>query len=185
MRPPVHVADPTTVYLVDYGDTSRLWLPKDDNNAFVEWGYGDWRWYAKDQQSYLYGSIVFFWPTPGTLARREHDFGPLGADGNMLWELDGYATTIHEIDVERSDASELLVELESRFDRQRDSEIYNLNRRMYFVKDASSYWLGHQSSSVMAGWLRKLGCRVSGFAVVADFRVRAPGRTAHLQTRKE
>ena len=73
-------------------------------------------------------------------------------------------------------------ELNDRFDRQRSTELFNENRQMSFVKDDTSYWLGHQSSSVMAGWARELGCKVSGFSVRAHYRVKPPGKAIELET---
>ncbi|MEM8758562.1 MAG: hypothetical protein AAGF47_12375 [Planctomycetota bacterium] len=185
VRPPVSVLDPVTVYLVDYGDTSRVWLPKDDASAFVEWGYGDWRWYAKDKGSLLYGSVIFFWPTDGTIGRREWGGSPWvdGRVGEPRSGLAGYATWIYELDVERESAGELLAKLESRYDAQRESEFYNERRETWFVRDDTSYWLGYQSSSVMAGWLEDMGMDANGFTVKARYRVREPGRSFDVRER--
>ncbi|MFI4893626.1 MAG: hypothetical protein ACIAQ0_09370 [Phycisphaerales bacterium JB058] len=179
IRPPESVADPVGIYIVDYGDTSRLWLPE-DRGGYTEWGYGDWRWYANDKQSLLYGSVIFIWPTAGTLGTHIRETGPWGSDGVLLPDLVGYATSVYEIDVERERMQRLRTELHERFDRQRSTEFFNERRQMSFVKDDTSYWLGHQSSSVMAGWARDLGCRVSGFSLRAHYRVKPPGKTIEL-----
>ena len=177
---PESVQDPTTVYLVDYGDTGRLWLPvPGEPEAYREWGYGDWRWYANDRKSLLYGSVVFIWPTAGTIGRHEWVGSPWGASGEARQirdELAGYATWVYELDVDRERALALLASLNERFESQIDTEIYNERRKMSFVKDDSSYWLGHQSSSVAAGWTRELGCKASGFTVKARYRVKGAGR---------
>ncbi len=177
ITPPSSAADPVTVYLVDYGDTSRVWLPAGEPGSFVEWGYGDWRWYANDRRSLLYGSVVFLWPTDGAIARREWSGSPWASPGRdrPREEIDGYATWIYELPVERSDADALLASLQSRYDAAIESEIYNERRLTWFVRDDSSYWLGYQSSSVMAGWMEELGAEASGFAVKARYRVGEPG----------
>ncbi|MEM9166144.1 MAG: hypothetical protein AAGB48_03885, partial [Planctomycetota bacterium] len=146
--------------------------------AFVEWGYGDWRWYANDRGSLLYGSVIFLWPTDGTVARRAWDGPPWGGGGagEPRDEIAGYAEWVYELDVDRSAAAELLASLESRYDASRGTEIYNERRRTWFVRDDSSYWLGHQSSSVMAGWLEDLGVDADGFTIRARYRAREPGR---------
>ncbi|MCA9273092.1 MAG: hypothetical protein KDA31_08610 [Phycisphaerales bacterium] len=181
IRPPESVADPVGVYIIDYGDTSRLWLPE-EQGGYTEWGYGDWRWYANDKKSLLYGSVVFIWPTAGTIGTHVRATGPWGSDGVLLSDLVGYATIVYEIDVERERMESLRGELHDRFDRQRSTELFNENRQMSFVKDDTSYWLGHQSSSVMAGWARELGCKVSGFSVRAHYRVKPPGKAIELET---
>lgn len=177
VTPAESVVDPVTVYVVDYGDTSRVWLPTGDADSFVEWGYGDWRWYANDRRSLLYGSVIFIWPTDGAIARREWSGSPWGSSGRdrPRPEIDGYATWIYELPVERAAADALLGSLQSQYDAQIESEIYNERRETWFVRDDTSYWLGHQSSSVMADWLEDLGADTRGFTVRARYRVREPG----------
>ncbi len=180
VRPPEIVADPAHVFVIDYGDTSRLWLPE-DTGGFTEWGYGDWRWYANDQTNLLYGIIVLTWPTSGTLGMHVRQTGPWGSDGVLLSDLAGYAQLVHEIDVERAKMEALRAELHERYESQRSTEIYNERRQMSFVKDQSSYWMGHQSTTVMAGWLREMGCKASGYSLRANYHVRPPGRTLDLR----
>ncbi|RNC82159.1 MAG: hypothetical protein ED559_10370 [Phycisphaera sp.] len=181
IRPPQQVAEPVAVHIVDYGDTSRLWLPE-DSGGFTEWGYGDWRWYANDKKSLLYGSIVFIWPTAGTIGKHGRDSGPWDAEGGLLPDLVGYATEVHTFDVEMSSMRDLRTNLHERYESQIESELQNKRRKMTFVKDDTSYWLGHQSSSVMADWAEELGCRVSGFSLRANYDLKAPGTTVTLET---
>ncbi|MEO1534381.1 MAG: hypothetical protein AAFS11_02305, partial [Planctomycetota bacterium] len=177
ITPPASPADPVTVYLVDYGDTSRVWLPAAEPGSFVEWGYGDWRWYANDKKSLLYGAVIFIWPTDGAIARREWAGSPWASTerDRPRDEIDGYATWVYELPVERSASDALLASLQARYDAQIETQIYNERRETWFVRDDTSYWLGHQSSSVMADWLEELGADASGFTVKARYRVREPG----------
>lgn len=180
IRPPTSVADPVGIYVVDYGDTSRLWLPE-DAGGYTEWGYGDWLWYAKDEKNLLYGLWTLAWPTAGTLGRHERATGPWGAGGVLLDDLVGYATHIHEIDAERPKVEALRTKLHERFESQRSTELFNERRQMSFVKDREKYWMWHQSTTVMAGWLRELGCKASGFSLRANYTLHDPGRTTVLQ----
>ncbi len=176
IRPPESVQDPIDVHIVDYGDTSRLWLPRDEG-GYTEWGYGDWRWYANDKKSLLYGSVVFTWPTAGTLGRRERDAGPFGVDGVPSAGLAGYATHVMTFEAERERVEALRRILNERYDAGRDTEIQNEARKMSFVKDGSVYWFGRQSSSEVAGWAKQLGCDVSGYSIRAKYHLREPGTT--------
>lgn len=180
ITPPESVVDPVTVYLVDYGDTGRVWLPVPEQpGTFREWGYGDWRWYANDRQSLLYGAVVFVWPTAGTIGRHDWAGSPWGESGErreIREEIAGYATWVYEVDVERRLAEVLLADLDERFESRGETELFNERRKMSFVKDDSSYWLGHQSSSVAAEWMRALGCEARGFTLKARYGVRGSGR---------
>lgn len=181
IRPPESVHDPVTVYIVDYGDTSRLWLPEADG-TFTEWGYGDWKWYAKDEKNQLYGLWTLAWPTAATLGRHERATGPWDDQGELLPDLIGYAQLVHTFDAERERVEALSKELHERFEYQSATEFFNKRRQMSFVKDDSKYWLWHQSTTVMAGWTRELGCRASGFSLRANYRLKPPGETVVLPT---
>jgi len=183
IRPPMEVADPARVYIVDYGWTSRLWLPE-DAGGFTEWGYGDWRWYAKDQTNLLYGAVLLSWPTAATLGRHDRPSGPWDDSGELLPDLVGYAGLVHEFDVEQSAMQELRYSLHERFESQSDTEFYNERRRMSFVKDDSGYWFWHQSTTVMADWTRELGCEASGFSLRANYEFKAPGMTTVFDPKK-
>lgn len=179
IRPPASVHDPVGVYIVDYGDTSRLWLPE-EAGGYTEWGYGDWLWYANDETNKLYGLWTLAWPTAGTLGRHERATGPWGADGVLLEDLAGYARLVHEFDAERERVEALRAELNARFESQNATAFYNERRQMSFVKDREKYWMGHQSTTVMAGWARKLGCEASGYSLRANYTLKEPGRTTEL-----
>ncbi len=168
VTPPPSPADPTTVYVVDHGDTARLLLPRegDPQSPFVEYAYGDWKWYAKDQGNPLYGMIVFFVPTQGTLARHEYASDP----HNSLW-----SEHILPINVERAKAEALVRSLDERFQSKIDTLHVNESRGLDFVKDDDGYWVFNQSSTTIARWLRQLGCRTSGFSIKANFKLNEPG----------
>lgn len=164
VRGPSGVVDPATVYLVDYGDTARLWLPVGDQTGYAEWCYGDWAWYAKDEQSLPYGLIVLFVPTQGALGRTMHASGPDGVS----------AEEVHSIIVERTVAEALGRRLQARFNGSRTLVHVNHARGITFVPDERDYWLANQSTSTTSDWLRALGCQVDGFAIVADYEIKPP-----------
>ncbi|HED53944.1 MAG TPA: hypothetical protein ENJ00_07050 [Phycisphaerales bacterium] len=175
VKPPLLVADPVTVYLVDFGDTSRLWLPE-DGGRYTEWGYGDWRWYALDQNDLLYGPIALLVPTQGALGRHDRETGPRLDDGSLLPDLVGYATDVYIIEIERERSASLSERLRARYNDSIETQHINARRRMSLVQDPSCYWIGHQSTTVVSGWLEELGCDVSGFSLKSNYAVRPPGR---------
>ncbi len=176
IRPPAAPLDPVTVHLVDYGDTSRLWLPAStgthasrEHESWLEWCYGDWEWYAMDHQSIFHGLIVFVVPTPGALGRREHPSSPTNDPAVLSASEVQYA-----IIVDRCRAEALSQRLECEFRGHASQAHLNTSRGISFVPTDSPYWLGHQSSTVIADWLRELGCQVDGFCLTATFEVLPP-----------
>ncbi|MEQ8771027.1 MAG: hypothetical protein RIB60_11025 [Phycisphaerales bacterium] len=160
---PATPADASRVYVADFGDTARLVLPDDsDPPAYTEYGFGDWRWYAKNQTNLLYGPVALLVPTRGTLGRRNHDADP-------AWYLpDLGAEDVLAIDVDRALARALRTRLDEAFDAA-DERVHNPERGLDFATSDHDYWLFNQSSTSVAGWLDELGCETSGWTLVADF----------------
>ena len=164
IAPPLDVDRPVTVYIADLGNTSKLVLPTSDD-AYVEFGFGDWEFYAKGNDFPLYAPFALIIPTPGTLSKRVYPSDPVGSI---------YAEALHSLDVERADAAALERRLSDLYDAHVETEINNPGFGLDFVKVDEGYWLFNQSSSKVAEWTRELGCEVSGWALIADFRVVAP-----------
>jgi hypothetical protein len=173
VQPPTQVQDPVKVYLVDSGDTGRLWLPNtnDPEPTYTQWCFGDWKWFALNDQNPLYGLVVFVVPTPGALGRAPAAGPPTNASGQPRVPCE----VIHEITVEWARARALNYTLATRFRLQIDTEIYNQERGLWFVQDKDVYWLLNQSSTQTAYWLQALGCQVHGFTLIANFSVAPPG----------
>ena len=172
ITPPVVVLTPTTVYVVDLGNTSKLILPRFENgglSGFDEFGFGDWEFYAKGNTSPIYAPFALLVPTGGTLTKREYRHDP------AVW-LDGSSEALHPIQVERRAATDLQNRLAERFAAGSQTQLGDPEMGLSFVRDPDNYWLFHQSSSVVAGWLRELGCRVTGWTLVADFSVHQTDR---------
>ena len=171
VTPPADVSTPATVYVVDLGNTSKLALPRVDDDGVIEaydaFGFGDWEFYAKSNTSPLYVPFVLFWPTAGTLTKQAYAASPHA-------QLVAFSASVHEVDVEFEAARDLHRRLAERFAANESTRLGDPGFGMNFVRDDESYWLFHQSSSVVAGWLRELGCEVTGWTLVADYRVREP-----------
>lgn len=69
--PPASVSSPISVFVVRDELHRGLLLPS-PSGGFVEFGFGDWEWYARAQEQWHRVFATVLWPTRGTLARREH-----------------------------------------------------------------------------------------------------------------
>lgn len=152
-------------YLVDHGYHTRLVLGLPDG-GFVEYGYGEWLWYARMQDEWWRAPAVLFWPTQGTLARREWR-GPR-AEARLLDEYGGLA--ILEIPAEQSEVDALVARLDREFSRQSQHLIRNRAYRLNFVPYDRRYWLFNNSNHAVKGWLEELGYAVTGSGVFARWR---------------
>lgn len=173
ITPPAGVGDPVTIRVADYGDTTRILWPwyepadADEPTAWVEYGYGEWGWYANDRMGPARGFAALFLPTDGTLGRRVYRGGPVIPEP---WYGDGW----YDIAVERADVAVVLAELDARYQAAIETEIFNDGRGMTFVRDDTRYHLWHHSGTEASAWLREAGCEVRGLGLVAAWRVKEP-----------
>ena len=177
--PPEHVADPVAVYIVDYGRHSSLLLPSGQGRV-SEFAYGDWEWFASNSTAWTHAIKALFFSAGATIGRRELDESRGGMAG--LLSRVGAARLVR-ISVERSRAEALREKLKRRWDRGRETMVYNPLAELFLVRDAESYALWHNCNHETARWLRELGCSVWGLNATSDFVVKgaaAAGATTRI-----
>lgn len=156
-------------YLVDLGHHTRLAFELPDG-AFVEYGYGERRWYANMQNQWWRVPAVLFWPTQATLGRREWH-GPR-AEARLLEEYDGLIVAALPAEKNRLDA--LVARLDREFNRQSERLVRNPVYRLDFVPSDRPYWLFNNSNHAVKAWLQEAGFTVTGSGVFAEWRVCPP-----------
>jgi hypothetical protein len=142
-----------TVFLLREDRHFGVVLPR-PHGGFVEFGYGDWDWYALGHDRWWHVFDTVLWPTTGALGRREIPGN--GPPGQVL-----LASRLDPIEVERRDAEALLADLEARFERGALAGPVRGVREMVFVPHERGFWCLHNCSDAAADWLRRLGCSVS------------------------
>lgn len=181
VRPPADLADPVGVFIADYGKHSSLVLTRDDA-GLVEWAYGEWRWFAEGKNGFWRIPGVLLGSNPGALGRR--DLGPLPPEPEELTAGMGLESA-SRVEVDRTRAAELLAKLEGAYAAGAappTRSLFNPENGLTFVPDARPYSMDFHCNTVVAQWLRELGCEVSDASFVTDFRVetaikRIPGAT--------
>jgi len=171
VTPPPVPREPGDVYISKYGKHTRVALQL-DQTRLVEYGFGDWRYYAEGEKGIWRGAVAITTPTEAALGRRilAHTADPVefvrrsGADRS------------ERIVVERDRVERLVSELDARYRANIDTEIHPEDTAFSFVKDDAPYHLAYNSNHQAADWLRQLGCEVGGNAVLSNFRVVRRGR---------
>lgn len=169
VQPPPNVQDPVTVFLSDYGYHAGLLIPRDERRL-AEFAYGEWEWFARGNNAWYRAGPVLFWPSPGALGTRTVEFGT-PPDVAAVRAATGAGDAL-AIRVERGDAERLLTQLDAAFRADEAGAVLNPAFGMLFVPDRRRYSLANHCNTVTAAWLRELGCRVSGSAYTADFRLK-------------
>jgi hypothetical protein len=170
IRPSACLRDPVSVFVADYGYHSTLLLPRADGSV-MEYAYGERDWFALNRDQWYRVGVVLLWPTPAVLGRRELP-GPPEFDA---LKHQTQPEALHEAPVERDAAARLMHRLDADFDAGRDQLIENPLVGLSFVPYTPSYCITSQCNSRVADWLREMGCRVTGAALNADFKVLPAG----------
>lgn len=160
VRPPADPRDPVVVVLVDYGKHSSLILPS--GAGWVEFAYGEWDYFALNEDDLCTGMAALCCFNQGTLGRRN------------LTAPRVHAEELFELRVSRADADALRSRLEERYGRHPETRLHNSLNGLTFVHDDESYICWNNCNHVVARWLEELGCKVGGCGCFADFRILAP-----------
>lgn len=153
VRPPRAISDPVTVRLISAGRHSGLVLPVGDGRA-VEYGYGEWSWYALGKDDWWRAPATVLWPCAGTLGRRYWRESDLAAMG----ETHGF-DHISSFTAERRDVLRLLAHLDADF-AAGGPPLHSEHYDMDFARYPERFWLAHDCHDETAEWLRELGCFV-------------------------
>ena len=155
-----------SLYLLDLGRHTRLAFGLPDG-GFVEYGYGEWRWYAKLEDQWWRAPAVLFWPTQGTLGRR-HWRGP-GAEARLLGAYAGL--NVLELPAAQSKVDALVASLDREFERHSADVMHNAVYELDFVPVDRPYWFGNNSNHAVKNWLQQAGYDVSGFGLFANWKL--------------
>ena len=158
ITPPPSPAAPTTVFLLREAMHTGIVLPPAADrpqDEYVEFGYGDWSWYALGHDAWYHAFATVLWPTQGALGRRT--FGARTADElrtRVTW------AELSPLTVGSAEAAALRERLQRTFAaREREARVRG-DLGYVFVPCDTSYWLPHNCADEAAGWFTELGCRV-------------------------
>lgn len=162
--PPADPINPVIVYVIDTGLHSRLVMP-DGDGGLIQYAYGDWRYFALNQQDLGSAIAALLIPTQGTLGRRKyHNLAQLKQSINANSQLLNFTVASAKV-------TQLRKLLEKRFNQNIETQIFNQLNQMHFVQDDLDYTLYHNSNHELVVWLQDLGCRVEGFVMLANFKI--------------
>lgn len=163
---PRNPEDPVQTYLVMEAMHKGVILPCADG-SYVEYGYGDWDWFALNCNRWYHVFDTILWPTQGALGKRK----VTGRTHSSIVRAYPLGRVI-PIRAAREKAGKLLKDLEARHEAKTETLHRNALSGFDFVMDESSYWFLNNCNDVAADWLRRLGCRVSPAVIRGGLAVR-------------
>jgi len=170
--PPAPPEQPQAVYLLDHGRHSSLVLPAEGGGGMTRWEYGDWAYFALNERGAGAASGALLGPSRAALGRQQ-----LAAPASAAALRRGVRVPVerlHALEVESRAVRALRERLEGIHAAAEAAPVYNPRYELEFVPHPEPYSMGHNSNSVVAGWLESLGCRVQGPALLASWEVRSP-----------
>ena len=134
--------------------------------GLVEYGFGDWNWYALGRDRWYHVFATVLWPKAGCFARREHPEGDLTALRQRLASV-----RLLVVAVPQARVLALRDRMERGFaDRAADAH-WNPRHGMLFVPCERSFWFANTCADQVADWLRELDCEVSWVPIRVGFRL--------------
>ncbi len=148
----------TEVYLLKYSTWGHHSLAFYVDGELIEYTYGDWDLFALNKRDgwTAWKNMTFL--TQGTLGRKVVTWSP----GNPICENFNGCDVAVVFQAPEGKVSELFLRLQQIYTENSDSEIFNQEEGVYFVKYDKSYWGFHNCNHEIAEWLELLGGDVSG-----------------------
>lgn len=169
VHPPAAPRDPVTVWVTEYGRHSRVALPS-GRSTFLEYGFGEWNFYAREQRGFLSTLRAAVGLGSGAFSRRE--LQP-ASDGTLGPAQTG-GTRSASLQVEGAAVAPLRKRLEERWAANQPHVIVRSVDGVPVSSDPQGYHLFANSNHAAADRLRDLGCRVTGFPILSNFRIVPP-----------
>lgn len=169
--PPPQPLDPQRVFVLDHGRHASLVLPA-RGSGIVRYAYGDWRYYAEGETGPAEASAAVLLPTDAGLGRRILPEPPTA--GGVRRAMRVGVEHVHEVVVEWPAVAQLREALDSIFQANEETLIYNASYDLEFVRHPRPYTIFRNSNWMVVDWLRRLGCRVHGLLLASKWRVEPP-----------
>jgi hypothetical protein len=165
ITPPVAPKDAVTVFVLDPGFHSEIVLPI-SSQELIQYAYGDWHYFALNQQGWLDAIRAVLLPSQGALGRRRY-----ANEDDLRRTARHLQAELLQFQVAQLAVDQLLEQLDRRYEKNRQTQIYNSKLEMTFVQDDADYSLVHNCNHEVAKWLQQLGCRVDGSVILANFQL--------------
>ena len=147
-----------SVYLLKYSTWGHHSLAFYDGSTFTEFTYGDWDLFALNKRDAWTAWKNMTFLTQGALGRKSIS---LKSKESICDKFVGCERVVRFL-APKNKVKMLFFMLQKKYNENINTEIYNSNEDVYFVKDVESYWGLHNCNHQLVEWLELLGVEVTG-----------------------
>lgn len=158
LKLPATEPDMTKVYLIKYSTWGHHSLAFYNNGSMTEFTYGDWELFAlnkRDPWTAIKNMTVL---TQGCMGRKSTAWNP----GDTICDKFKDCEMAVSFFAPADKILKLHNKLQNSYDANSETEYYNQQERVYFVKYDVPYWVFHNCNHELADWLELIGADVSG-----------------------
>lgn len=164
--PPKNLIEPRGVFVIDHGTHSSLAI-ENSRQQLIRYAYGDFRYYALRDTGLSSGAAALLFPTPATLGRAEIKGG--ASLENLSEQLVVAVEVIYQLEVEASAADQLISKLDSIHLIEREKHVDVPAYGLVFAPHPDDYFWAHNSSTIVADWLRDMRVELLGWGLIASW----------------
>jgi hypothetical protein len=158
LKLPATEPDMTKVYLIKYFTWGHHSLAFYNDGSLTEFTFGDWELFALNKRDpwTAFKNMTFL--TPGCMGRKSTAWNP----GDTIYDKFKDCEMAVSFFAPADKVLKLHNKLQNSYDANSETEYYNQQERVYFVKYDVPYWLFHNCNHELADWLELIGADVSG-----------------------
>lgn len=169
-HPPPAPVEPAQVFLLRQGAHTGVILPAEAaEGAWVEYAFGNWRWYGEQRGGTLNGLYALAVPNEAALGRRYSDEPP---EQDALLRERG--ASVHPFQAEWSRVRALRAELDQEFAASPTKPRLLERNGLWIAKASTPYALNSNCCDLTVRWLEALGCEVTTLGITRSIVLAAP-----------
>jgi hypothetical protein len=169
LQSPENPVEPRAVFVIDHGRHTSIAVEAVSGNLH-RYSYGDTRYYRDQDTSLWSGAAALLWPTPATLGRAE--LVAVADDSALRDQLVVGVEEILVLEVAGEHADRLIDELDVIHQQGAAEHVFVRAYGLVFAPHPTDYVWWHNSSTVVAGWLKDMGVEVHGFGLLASWELK-------------
>jgi hypothetical protein len=158
LKLPATTPDMTKIYLIKYSTWGHHSLAFYNEGLLTEFTYGDWELFALNKRDPWTAVKNMTFLTQGCMGKKTTAWKP----GDTICDRFKNCEMAVSFFAPADKVKKLKIKLQNSYDANYETEYYNPDEGVYFVKYDVRYWVFHNCNHELADWLELIGADVSG-----------------------